>query len=108
MITVSRAVSGAGRVNPGVLERVVAVCEKRRYWSNAVARSLRVGVTWVLGISNEIYPFFIAVARALEGLGAAPARMLLEMVEARRSPRSVVPETELIIRGSCGGAGGTA
>lgn len=109
MATVSRAVGGTGRVSLGVLEQVVAVSEKRRYWSNPVARSLRVGVTWVLGIPNRIYPFFTAVARALEELGAAPARMLLEMIETRRGSGSVVPEEAgLIICGSCGEAGGTA
>ena len=97
MTTVSRAVSGAGRVSPEMLERVVAVSKKRRYWSNAVAGPLRVGVTWVRGISNETYPFFTAVARALEELGAAPAQMLLEVVETWRGPGSVIPE-----------AGGTA
>ena len=60
------------------------------------------------GITNEIYPFFTVVARALEELDTAPARMLPEMVEARRGPDSVVPEAGLIIRGSCGEAGGTA
>jgi LacI family transcriptional regulator len=66
--TVSRTFSGAGRVTPGVRERVVVAAERLRYRPNAVARSLRARNTWTLGlvIPNVVNPFFTRMARVVE------------------------------------------
>lgn len=66
--TVSRALSGSGRVSAGARERVLAATERLGYRPNAVARSLRVEATRTLGlvIPNVMNPFFTAVARAVE------------------------------------------
>lgn len=66
--TVSRTFSGAGRVTPGVRERVEAAAERLSYRPNAVARSLRARNTRTLGlvIPNVVNPFFTQMARAVE------------------------------------------
>ena len=66
--TVSRTLNKAGRVSPGVRERVVAAAESLSYRPNAVARSLRAQNTQTLGlvIPNIGNPFFTQVARTIE------------------------------------------
>ena len=66
--TVSRTFSGAGRVTPGVRERVVVAAERLSYRPNAVARSLRARNTRTLGlvIPNVVNPFFTRMARVVE------------------------------------------
>ncbi len=66
--TVSRTLTGVGRVSPGVREQVEAAAESLSYRPNAVARSLRARNTRTLGlvIPNVRNPFFTEIARAVE------------------------------------------
>lgn len=68
MATVSRTLTGVGRVSPGVREQVEAAAESLSYRPNAVARSLRARNTRTLGlvIPNVRNPFFTEIARAVE------------------------------------------
>jgi LacI family transcriptional regulator len=51
-------------------------------------------------------PPVTAIAQPTGELGAAAARMLLELVEEKRRPESLVMPAELVVRGSCGRPGG--
>lgn len=58
-------------------------------------------VTWFSLMSPPI----TAIAQPARELGAAAARMLLEVAEKRERPESLILEAELVVRGSCGRVG---
>lgn len=51
--TVSRALSGRGRVSPATRERVLAAAQAAGYQSNAAAQSLRTGTTGTIGFMMD-------------------------------------------------------
>ncbi len=53
-------------------------------------------------------PPITAIAQPTTGLGAAAARMLPVLMKGKERPDSVILEAELVVRGSCGRAGGVA
>lgn len=53
-------------------------------------------------------PSVTAIAQPTAELGAAAARMLPVLMEGTEKPESVILEAELVVRGSCGRAGGVA
>ncbi len=85
--TVSRALSGARRVGPELVERVHEAARRVGYRHNAVARALRAQRTGVIGmvvpeISN---PFFPAIVEAVERTLQESDRELM-LCDSRRSP----------------------
>jgi LacI family transcriptional regulator len=66
--TVSRCLSGTGRVRPELSARVVAAARALRYEPNRVARSLRTRATRTVGlvIPDIQNPFFTGIVRGLE------------------------------------------
>jgi len=66
--TVSRVLNANPRVSSATRERVVAAMEELGYRPNAVARSLRIDETRVLGLvlGDILNPFFTALARGVE------------------------------------------
>ena len=66
--TVSHVLNGTRRVDPGTVTRVTRAIEELGYRPNAVARSMRHGQTYTIGvvIPDVSNPFFADLARAIE------------------------------------------
>ena len=77
--TVSRALSGAAAVRPGVVAAIQAAAEALGYVPNRIARSLRVRRTRLAGvlIPDIQNPFFTAVVRGVEDVLQAEGWTLL-------------------------------
>lgn len=74
--TVSRVLVGTGRVSDARRDRVLAAVEQMEYRSNRAARALRRNRADTIGliVSDVEYPFFAAVARAVEGVATVDGR----------------------------------
>ena len=71
--TVSHVLNGTRRVEPETVSRVTQAIEELGYRPNAVARSMRHGQTYTIGIviPDVANPFFADLARAIEDVAFA-------------------------------------
>lgn len=71
--TISRALTRPEMVAPATLEKVLSAVEAAGYRPNAIARSLREGVTRTIGllVSDIQNPFYSSVTKAIERVAAA-------------------------------------
>lgn len=75
VMTVSNAISGKGRVSPGVAEQILKTAERLGYRPSQAGRALRTGRSKVLGlvladIANPLFPQIAqAIEQAATGLG---------------------------------------